>query len=221
MQHVGCRLQPICFDRSIRYIHPDSCLPLIYLSSQRVRCSDTSCVFNAIVHRLARSLSAHIERVSNRVAEHRRKAPSLDGQPFSIVRRLLEHLDLRDRIALSQTCSSLRAAAVCCAHVWAQIRVSPHIGGWWPLDDFFKPSKKAPKVWRGVHVLLARSDPVLARTSLLVDVSRTYTRLVKLITAAIQRSEELALDLCVGRWAIHQGVLLGRALENCGYDHFV
>lgn len=153
-------------------------------------------MIQAITQRLAGSLRAHVQRVTKHDAD---RLPAALTLPPRIVCRLLEHLALRDRLALAQTCTSLRAAALTFPHLWSQLRVDPLLERWWPVESFAEAiNNDPPKVWQCVIDLLGRSAPVSARVVVSVDVRKSYSELAHLVTTLIQRSSDLTLDLCAG-----------------------
>ncbi|KZV99497.1 hypothetical protein EXIGLDRAFT_762584 [Exidia glandulosa HHB12029] len=60
-------------------------------------------------------------RLQRSVKKYKRaRLPTL---PISLLRRLLEHCDLLDRIALAQTCVTLRQAAQSIPALWCKFRI--------------------------------------------------------------------------------------------------
>lgn len=140
-------------------------------------------------------------------SSHRLRGHCLDigHLPASVVRRLLEHLALTDRLALSQTCASLRAAALLFPHIWSQFCLTQQSPAAWRVDPIDEATMHdPPKIWQCIVELLGRSAPVPTRASLFIDVSRSYTQLAHLLTSITRRSEELTLNLGTRGWGRSQ-----------------
>ncbi|KZV94345.1 hypothetical protein EXIGLDRAFT_767200 [Exidia glandulosa HHB12029] len=93
---------------------------------------------------------------SNRRLFNSRNA--LVGLPPSVLRRLLEHSDLAERVSISQTCSALRGLSLSMVHLWREIRLRSNN----MLRAFYVMRRAAPAP---IFVTLS----VDARTSGVVD----------------------------------------------------
>ncbi|KZV94376.1 hypothetical protein EXIGLDRAFT_835068 [Exidia glandulosa HHB12029] len=172
----------------------------------RMSCADVSSSFCSISHdvrlRILRGTQAAVASLEPHAP------PSLQTLPDSVLSRILEHLPLNARLALSQSSRRLREFALGTPHLWASMRL-PSSAPAWTMAETETSHPRAPTAWTAIISLLRRSEPLAASVDIFLDVAAPYDALYQVITHALQRSRELRLEAfarltgIVQRWDDH------------------
>lgn len=117
---------------------------------------------------------------------------SLVAIPRSVLKRILEHCDLMDRLAVAETCNALRITTCALPHIWSCVRAS---------HELFNPGKN-----RRILYILERSCPDPVDLHLTVDSITSVEDFEDILSALLLRLQSLTLFSDIARNSVYGAI---------------